>query len=143
LYDPGFNVTEVPLEEPENELGDGLLPETVMVKSDGFLVPEPPSLLVTFLMTLRNVSEPGGEGSGHLPLIGEESSFGQTHFPFDISEPSGHWHLPSTNVEPSGHSIGVGLGHVSFFGEEPSGQTHLPFTISAPLGHSGDLLDTF
>jgi hypothetical protein len=140
LYEPALNVTEVPLEEPENELGDGSLPVTVMVKSDGFLVPELPSLLVTFLTTLKNVSEPGGEGFGHLPLIGEEPSSGQTHFSFDISEPSGHRHLPSTIDESSGHFIGFGFGwieHLLFLGDEPSGQTHLPFISSEPSGHDG------
>jgi hypothetical protein len=51
-------VTEVPLEDPGNELGDGWLPETVMVKSDGFLLPTP--LFATFFTTSKNVNEPGG-----------------------------------------------------------------------------------
>jgi hypothetical protein len=62
------------------------------------------------------------------------------HFPFDISEPSGHWHLPSTIDEPSGHFIGFGFGwleHLLFLGDEPSGQTHLPFISSEPSGHNG------
>ena len=99
-----------------------------MVKSDGFLVPELSSLLVTFLMTLKNVSEPGGEGSGHLPSTGEESSSGQTHLPFDISEPSGHWHLPSTNVEPSGHFVDgmfSVLAHLPRTGEEEHQDKHI------------------
>jgi hypothetical protein len=37
-YDPSRNVTDVPLEEPENELGDGLLPVTVTVKSMPFIL---------------------------------------------------------------------------------------------------------
>ena len=110
-----------------------------MVKSDGFLLPIP--LLMIFLTTLKNVKEPGGEGFGHLPLIGEELSAGQIHFPFDISESSGHWHLPSTIDEPSGHFIGFGFGwieHLLFLGDEPSGQTHLPFISSEPSGHDGE-----
>jgi hypothetical protein len=110
-----------------------------MVKSDGFLLPIP--LLMTFLTTLKNVKEPGGEGFGHLPLTGEElSAPGQTHLPFDISESSGHWHLPSTIDAPSGHFIGFGFGwieHLLFLGDEPSGQTHLPFISSEPPGQDG------
>ena len=38
-------------------LGDGLLPETVMVKSEGFLVP--PLVLSTLVITFKNVVAPG------------------------------------------------------------------------------------
>ena len=58
LYFPACNVTEVPEDEPENVLGFGLLPETVIVKSDGFLVP--PLELSTLVTTLKNVVDPGG-----------------------------------------------------------------------------------
>jgi hypothetical protein len=53
LYGPGFNDTVVPPSPPlpGKELGEGLLPETVMVKSDGFLLPMP--LLMIFLTTIR------------------------------------------------------------------------------------------
>ena len=39
LYFPAFNVTEVPLDEPENDFGEGLLPDTLIVKSEGLFVP--------------------------------------------------------------------------------------------------------
>jgi hypothetical protein len=39
LYFPACNVTEVPEDEPANDAGFGLFPDTVMVKSEGFLVP--------------------------------------------------------------------------------------------------------
>jgi len=48
-----FNVTEVPLVDRENEFGEGLLPNIVMVNSEGLFVP--PSVLSTFVITLRNV----------------------------------------------------------------------------------------
>src|ERR687889_1631351 len=50
LYLPGFRVTVVPEELPANEDGVGLLPLTVMVKSDGFLSP-PPLLMTCFITT--------------------------------------------------------------------------------------------
>jgi len=101
-------VTEVPLEDPANELGEGWLPETVMVKSDGFLVPA--LLFTTFLTTSKNVNEPGiGVGFGHLLLTGEEP-LGQMHSPFTISEPSGHF-----------GDMGVGFGHLPLIGSEPLG----------------------
>ena len=58
LYFPACNVTGVPEDEPANKDGFGLLPETVMVKSDDFLVP--PLLLSTLVITFRNVVDPGG-----------------------------------------------------------------------------------
>jgi hypothetical protein len=58
LYFPACNVTEVPEDEPVNDAGFGLFPDTVMVKSDGFLVP--PLVLSTLVMTLKNVVDPGG-----------------------------------------------------------------------------------
>jgi hypothetical protein len=39
LYLPANNVTDVPEDEPANDAGFGLFPETVMVKSEGFFVP--------------------------------------------------------------------------------------------------------
>ena len=39
-------------------LGFGLFPETVIVKSEGFLVP--PLVLSTLVITLKNVVDPGG-----------------------------------------------------------------------------------
>jgi hypothetical protein len=53
---PAFNVTEVPLDDPENDFGDGLLPDTVIVKSEGFFV------TLTFVVTVKNVFEPNGDG---------------------------------------------------------------------------------
>jgi hypothetical protein len=58
LYFPAFNVTEVPLEDPENDFGEGLLPDTVMVKSEGFFVPL--LGLSTLVITLGNVDDPTG-----------------------------------------------------------------------------------
>lgn len=58
MYFPAFNVTEVPLADPENDFGEGLLPVTLSVKSEGFFVP--PLLLSTLVTTLRNVDEPIG-----------------------------------------------------------------------------------
>jgi len=49
LYLPSFNVTEVPLDDPENDFGEGLLSDTAMVKSEGFLVP--PLVLLTLVVT--------------------------------------------------------------------------------------------
>jgi hypothetical protein len=60
LYLPGFSVTIVPKEEPENDFGLGLLPETVMVKSEGLLIPPD-----TFVVTLIVPNNPGvGTGGG-------------------------------------------------------------------------------
>src|SRR5215831_2534229 len=58
LYFPACNVTGVPADEPENDAGFGLFPETLMVKSEGFLVP--PLVLSTLVITLKNVVDPGG-----------------------------------------------------------------------------------
>ncbi|PWU80590.1 MAG: hypothetical protein DLM72_11400 [Candidatus Nitrosopolaris wilkensis] len=52
-------MTVLPNDEPENELGFGLLPETVIVKSEGFLVPA--LVLSTLVITLKNVVDPGRE----------------------------------------------------------------------------------
>jgi hypothetical protein len=53
-------VTIVPKEEPENDFGLGLLPETVMVKSEGLLIPPD-----TFVVTLIVPNNPGvGTGGG-------------------------------------------------------------------------------
>jgi hypothetical protein len=46
LYFPACNVTEVPEDEPANDAGFGLFPDTVMVKSEGLLLP-PETLVVT------------------------------------------------------------------------------------------------
>ena len=43
-----------------------------MVKSDGFLVPAPPPLFMTLVITLKNVNEPGK--GGHFPFTGFEPS---------------------------------------------------------------------
>jgi hypothetical protein len=51
-------VTEVPEDEPANDAGFGLFPDTVMVKSEGFLVP--PLVLSTLVTTSKNVVDPGG-----------------------------------------------------------------------------------
>jgi hypothetical protein len=59
LYFPAFNVTEVPLDDPENDFGEGFLPDTVIVKSDGVFVP--PFVLSTFVITLRNDDDPIGD----------------------------------------------------------------------------------
>jgi len=56
-YLPACNVTEVPEDEPANDAGFGLLPETVIVKSEGFLVP--PLVLSTLVITFKNVVDPG------------------------------------------------------------------------------------
>jgi hypothetical protein len=55
LYFPAFNVTEVPLDDPENDFGEGLLPVTLIVKSEGLLLPP-----LTFVVTAKNVFEPKG-----------------------------------------------------------------------------------
>jgi hypothetical protein len=55
LYFPAFNVTEVPVDEPENDLGEGLFPDTDIVKSDGLLAPP-----LTFVVTVKNVFDPIG-----------------------------------------------------------------------------------
>jgi hypothetical protein len=63
LYFPGFSVTVVPKDEPANDAGFGLLPETVIVKSDGILLPPD-----TFVVTLRVPNNPGGGiGKGASP----------------------------------------------------------------------------
>ena len=58
VYFPACNVTEVPKDEPANDAGFGLLPETVIVKSEGLLVP--PLVLSTLVTTFKNVVDPGG-----------------------------------------------------------------------------------
>ncbi|HMH09432.1 MAG TPA: hypothetical protein VK553_01890, partial [Candidatus Nitrosopolaris rasttigaisensis] len=63
VYFPACNVTEVPKDEPANDAGFGLLPETVIVKSDGILLPPD-----TFVVTLRVPNNPGGGiGKGASP----------------------------------------------------------------------------
>ena len=69
LYFPGFSVTVVPEDEPENEPGDGPLAETVMVKSDGLLLP-PNTVVVTFSVP----NNPGG-GIGRGTGVGRLLSF--------------------------------------------------------------------
>jgi hypothetical protein len=66
LYFPGFSATVVPEDEPENVLGDGRFPETIMVKSDGLLLP-----LNTLVVTFNVTDNPGcgigiGRGVGKL-----------------------------------------------------------------------------
>jgi hypothetical protein len=58
LYLPASNVTGVPEDEPGNESGFGLLPETVMVKSEGLLLPPE-----TLVVTIKVVDDSGG-GTG-------------------------------------------------------------------------------
>ena len=48
-------MTVVPEDEPANDAGFGLFPETVIVKSDGFLLPPD-----TFVLTWRVPNNPGG-----------------------------------------------------------------------------------
>jgi hypothetical protein len=55
LYFPGLRVTVVAEDEPANEAGFGLLPETVIVKSEGLLLPP-----VTFVVTCSVPNNPGG-----------------------------------------------------------------------------------
>lgn len=56
-------MTVVPEDEPANDAGFGLFPETVIVKSDGFLLPPD-----TFVVTLRVPNNPdGGIGKGAYP----------------------------------------------------------------------------
>ena len=56
-------MTVVPEDEPANDAGFGLFPETVIVKSDGFLLPPD-----TFVATLRVPNNPdGGIGKGVYP----------------------------------------------------------------------------
>ena len=55
--------------ETFDDFGEGLLPDMDMVKSEGFLVP--PLLLSTFVMTFKNVVDPGaGIGVGSSIFIG-------------------------------------------------------------------------
>ena len=74
LYLPLFNVIEVQLDDPEKDFGEGLLPDTVMVKSEGFFVP--PLVLSTLVVTLRNVDE----------LIGDVGFFIELPPPFDVED---------------------------------------------------------
>ena len=55
LYFPASNVTDVPEDEPGNESGFGLFPDTVMVKSEGLLLPPE-----TLVVTIKVVDDPGG-----------------------------------------------------------------------------------
>jgi hypothetical protein len=48
-------VTDVPEDEPGNESGFGLFPDTVMVKSEGLLLPPE-----TLVVTIKVVDDPGG-----------------------------------------------------------------------------------
>ncbi len=52
MYLPAFNVTEVPLDDPD--FGDGFLPETVMIKSEGFLIPP----LTFVVLSVKKVLDP-------------------------------------------------------------------------------------
>jgi hypothetical protein len=55
LYLPASSVTEVPLEDPANDFGEGLLPDTVTVKAEGENLPP-----ITFVVTVKKVFEPLG-----------------------------------------------------------------------------------
>ena len=55
LYLPASNVTDVPEDEPGNESGFGLFPETDMVKSEGLLLPPE-----TLVVTIKVADDPGG-----------------------------------------------------------------------------------
>ena len=56
---PASSVTEVPLDDPANDFGEGLLPTTVTIKSEGVNLPP-----ITFVVTVKNVFEPiGGVGN--------------------------------------------------------------------------------
>jgi len=60
LYFPSFSTTVVPEDEPEKVLGVGRFPETVMVKSDGLLLP-----LNTLVVTSSVTDNPDcGIGTG-------------------------------------------------------------------------------
>ena len=59
-YLPGSNVTVVPEELPSNDAGVGLLPSTVIVKSDGLALP-PPSLITLLVTTISPVVTGGGD----------------------------------------------------------------------------------
>jgi hypothetical protein len=81
LYFPVFNVTEVPLEDPGNDFGERLLPDTVMVKSEGFFVP--PLVLSTLVVTFRNVDDPIGELNclwNHLLHLSMRRMYSLLHF---------------------------------------------------------------
>jgi hypothetical protein len=62
LYLPGFSVTEVAEDEPANEAGLGSLPETVIVKSDGLLLP--PDTVVVTLSVPDDTGGGVGDGVG-------------------------------------------------------------------------------
>jgi hypothetical protein len=57
-------VTEVPEDEPANDAGFGLFPDTVMVKSEGFLLPPD-----TLVVTINVANDPGG-GVGKVGVSG-------------------------------------------------------------------------
>ena len=54
-------MTVEPAEVPGNDCGEGLFPSTLIVKSDGLLVP-PPSLTTCFVTTIFPVVTGGGTG---------------------------------------------------------------------------------
>ena len=77
LYFPACNVTEVPEDEPANDAGFGLFPDTVMVKSEGFLLPPD-----TLVVTINVANNPwGGFGKVEIPRGGiftfPDGGFGQ------------------------------------------------------------------
>src|SRR5205823_5570965 len=119
LYLPASNVTDVPEDEPGNEFGFGLFPETVMVKSEGFLVP--PLVLSTLVITLKNVVAPGGGPVYRLVTVhfrSEERRVGKDHEEYEVVYPSivddETLYLPASNVtdvteDEPGYEFGFGL----------------------------------
>ena len=67
-YLPGSNVTVVPEELPSNDAGVGLLPSTVIVKSDGLALP-PPSLITLLVTTISPVVTGGGDAEYVLVIV--------------------------------------------------------------------------
>ena len=67
-YLPGSNVTVVPEELPSNDAGVGLLPSTVIVKSDGLALP-PPSLITLLVTIISPVVTGGGDAEYVLVIV--------------------------------------------------------------------------
>ena len=73
MYLPALNVTEFLLNYPENDFGEALATATLMVRSEGLLVPP-----LTFVVTVKNVFVP----------IGDVELFDATEplLPFEVEE---------------------------------------------------------